>query len=80
MSVWYFNKMWSVSRACAASTDSTPSTTRVRAQSSVSDTEGALRSSRVRKDRTMRATWSASSWEMPGTRVATMSRSRSRSG
>ena len=66
-----------MSRACSASIDSTPSTTRVRAQSMVSDTEGSFFRSRVRMDRTMRATWSASAWLMPGTRVSMMARSRS---
>ena len=42
MSVWYLSRMCSVSRACAASIDSTPSTTRVRAQSRVSETDGRL--------------------------------------
>ena len=58
----------------------TPSSTSVRAQSSVSETDGALRSSSVRSERTMRATWSASSSLMPGTLARTISRSRSRSG
>ena len=41
-----------MSRACSASIDSTPNTTRVRAQSRVSDTEGDFFSSRVRMERT----------------------------
>ena len=66
--------------AVSASTDWMPSSSRVRAQSRVSDTDGAFFSSRFRIERTMRTTWSASASEMPGTRVSTISFSRSRSG
>ena len=59
MSARYLSRMWSVSLACSASTDSMPSSTSVRAQSSVSDTDGAFFSSSWRIERTMRATWSA---------------------
>ena len=52
----------------------------MRAQSRVSETEGYFLSSRVRSERTIRAIWSASSSVTPGTRVSTMSRSRSSDG
>ena len=41
MSERYLSRMCRVSLACSASIDSTPRTTRVRAQSRVSDTDGA---------------------------------------
>ena len=69
-----------VALAVSASTCSTPSSSRVRAQSSVSDTDGAFFSSSWRIERTMRATWSASESVMSGTLVSTISFSRSRSG
>ena len=52
----------------------------MRAQSRVSDTDGYFFSSNVRNDRTILAIWSASSSVIPGTRVSTMSRSRSSDG
>ena len=66
MSDWYLSRMWSVSVAVSASTDWMPSSSRVRAQSRVSDTDGAFFSSRFRMERTMRTTWSARASEMPG--------------
>ena len=69
-----------VPTAVAASTCSTPSSSSVRAQSRVSDTDGAFFSSSWRIDRTMRATWSARLSVTPGTLASTISRSRSRSG
>ena len=69
-----------VSAASASVTDSMPSSTRVRAQSRVSDTDGAFLSSSWRIERTMRATWSARLSVMSGTLVSTISFSRSRSG
>jgi hypothetical protein len=59
---------------------STPSSTSVRAQSIVSDTDGAFFSSSWRIERTMRAIWSARFSVMPGTLVSTISFSRSMSG
>ena len=76
----YLSKIFAVSVAVSASTCSTPSSTNVRAQSMVSDTEGALRKSSWRTLRTMRATWSAKFSEISGTLVNTISRSRSSSG
>ena len=52
----------------------------MRAQSSVSDTDGAFLSSSWRIERTMRAIWSARLSVMSGTLVSTISFSRSRSG
>ncbi len=69
-----------MSAASASVTESMPSSTSVRAQSSVSDTDGAFLSSSWRIDRTMRATWSASASVTSGTLVSTISFSRSRSG
>ena len=66
--------------ASSAPIDLMPSSTRVRAQSMVSETEGCFFSSSVRSDRTMRTIWSASCSSTSGTRVSTISFSRSRSG
>jgi sarcosine oxidase subunit beta len=80
MSDWYLRRMWSVSLACSASMFSMPRRTRVRAQSSVSETEGCFFSSMLRIERTMRTIWSAR-WSLTsGTRVRTISFSRSSVG
>jgi hypothetical protein len=55
MSVWYLSRMLRVSVAWASSICSTPSSIRVLAQSSVSDTDGDFLSSSCRIERTMRA-------------------------
>jgi hypothetical protein len=59
---------------------SMPRSTRVWAQSSVSDTDGCFFSSSERIERTMRTIWSAR-WSLTsGTRVRTISFSRSSDG
>ena len=80
MSLCYFKRMLIVCAAVCSSIFSTPSSTSVLAQSSVSDTDGDFFSSIWRIYRTTRATWSARFSVMSGTLVSTISFSRSMSG
>src|SRR5581483_2610548 len=80
MSRWYLSSTWSVPPTTSDVTRSTPRWTSVRAQSIVSEIDGAFFRSSWRMERTTRAIWSARVASMPGTRTRTMSCSRSASG
>src|SRR5690606_600209 len=80
MSVWYLRRTWSVSPRTWPSIWSIESAIRVRAQSMVSDTDGAFFRSRFRMDRATLATCSARCSERPGTREVRICASRTGSG
>jgi hypothetical protein len=81
MSVWYFNKMCRVAAASSSPISLRPSTTSVRAQSSVSATDGAFfRSSDAQRAHDLGDLLGQGRLVMPGTRERMMSRSRSTSG
>jgi len=68
------------SRTTSASMVAAPSTSRVRAQSSVSETDGPFFRSIDRRERTIRTNWSVGTSGMLGTLLSTIAFSRSTSG
>ena len=80
MSAWFLSSTGMVCSMSSLSSWPAPSTSRVRAQSSVSDTDGFFFRSSSRSDLMTWASWVARAAEMPGTRASTISRSRSTVG
>jgi hypothetical protein len=79
-SLSYLTTTDAVSDSTVAVSSSTPSTARVRAQSIVSEMDGALRSSSSRSPRTMSTSWVARASGSPVSFDRTMASSRSADG